>query len=177
MPMLDRKKCFALWDKYNVPDNVRAHSLQVERVAVLLAKKLNDNSVRVNVEKVSAGALLHDIGKIVSIEQGKRENIVSKRILEEEGFPEIARIAEMHIVSKILEPDFKECNLEEKIVYYADKRVRHDKIVSVRERIRDLAERYYQSAETINQCLQNILWLEKELFSKAKTKTDLSEIK
>ncbi len=165
---ISREKCFALWDKYNVPENVRKHSMQVEKVAVFLGERMKKNGEKVDLGLVSAGALLHDIGKIISLREGKKENIVSKKILGEEGLPVIGMIAFRHMISQIIDGSPFQWSLEEKIVYYADKRVMHDKIVGVRERIEDLIKRYPQGADVMAKSLPKILEMEKELLSKAK---------
>jgi len=56
------------------------------------------------------------------------------------GYISIAKIVESHIILKKFN---KKGNVEEReLVYYADKRVLHDKIVSIEVRIDDLIERY-----------------------------------
>jgi hypothetical protein len=61
-------------------------------------------------------------------------------MLREMGYDELAPIVESHVFFD----DFKqEGPLEEReLVYYADKRVMHDRIVTIEERIKDLVERY-----------------------------------
>ena len=156
-----------------MPENIRQHSLAVEKVAVFLAGKMRQNGIAVDVSIVSAGALLHDIGKMLSFKQGREENLVSKELLEKEGLRAIALIAERHMLSKILEGDFHEWAVEEKIVYYADKRVKHSSIVGVNERVSDLIERYSGSAGIIKDCLPMVLLLEKELLAMAGTDSSL----
>ena len=57
-------------------------------------------------------------------------------IIKEEGYPEVANVAAAH--GFMSEPK----TWEEKILNYADKRVKHSEIVSLRERFDDLHERY-----------------------------------
>jgi hypothetical protein len=56
------------------------------------------------------------------------------------GFTSIAEIVEQHVVLQNLNPQGR---LEEReIIYYADKMVMHDKIVTIEERVHDLIQRY-----------------------------------
>lgn len=175
---LSRKDCLKLLERHSVPVNVVAHVLVVEKIAVFLAEKIKENGFVVDVSLVSRSALLHDIGKLASIRAGEQENIVSKRILEEEGLKKEALVAFRHMISEILDSNsFASFSLEEKIVYYADKRVLHDRIVSVRERAIDLAERYESHRETILLCLAPVLELERKLLSMAKVSEKLEGLK
>ena len=61
-------------------------------------------------------------------------------LLRKMGFKSIAEIVEQHVVLQNLNPQGR---LEEReIIYYADKRVMHDKIVTIEERVHDLLQRY-----------------------------------
>ncbi|MEM4364089.1 MAG: hypothetical protein QXS90_02310, partial [Candidatus Diapherotrites archaeon] len=70
--------------------------------------------------------------------------------------------------------------LEAKIIWYADKRVTHDKIVSLKERYEYLKEKYGKKSEQkmkeILSTTQNAEKIEKELLELAKIK-DLDELK
>jgi hypothetical protein len=69
------------------------------------------------------------------------------------GFPLIAEIVEQHVV---LDLNPAEAIVETAIVYYAHKRVMHDKIVTLEERVQDLLIRYGKTQELNNQILQNL---------------------
>ncbi len=55
-------------------------------------------------------------------------------ILESRGFNDVAQLVRMHRFSQVMK-GFD--TWEEKLLYYADKRVKHDKIVSLYERLED----------------------------------------
>lgn len=107
------------------------HSLAVERVALRLAKKIRENGWEVDLNLVSSGALLHDIGRAKT--HGIRHGIEGAKILEEMGLGEFKRFAECHLGAGIPAREAKELGLpvrdflprstEEKIVSYADKLV------------------------------------------------------
>lgn len=170
MNLPSREQCLSLLEKYGVPGHIARHSLAVERVAVFLAKKFNEAGIPVDAMLVSRAAVLHDIDKLETLKEGfgHLHGKLSREILEKEGFPEIGKIVEAHHLERILEKSPFDC-WEEKIVLYADKRVNHDKIVSLDERFDYLLKRY--GAEkgirtTIMKCRLPAERLEKEIFSK-----------
>ncbi len=74
-------------------------------------------------------------------------------LLRELGFPSTAEIVEQHVIISNINPGGR---LEEReIVYYADKRVRHNGIVSLDERVADLIQRYGTTEAIRTQILQN----------------------
>ena len=69
------------------------------------------------------------------------------------GFSIIAEIVEQHVFFQNLDVHGR---LEEReIIYYADKRVMHDRIVTIDERVHDLIQRYGTVEEIRNRILQN----------------------
>ena len=62
------KECFEIMDKYGMLDNIRAHSVIVEKVANIIAKGIRDAGFDISIEKVTAGALMHDIGKSLCLD-------------------------------------------------------------------------------------------------------------
>jgi putative nucleotidyltransferase with HDIG domain len=162
-----RAQALALLKKYSILPNILEHSLKVNKVAVFLAKKLIEAGEKVNLDVVDRASLLHDIGKSISITE-KREAqhpIIAKEILTREGYPELGHICMMHSLREIK-------NLrtwEEKIVNYADTRVKHSGIVSLKERIEDLTKRY-NVPESQRLTYRDLLPLETEIFSKLKIK-------
>ena len=64
--------------------------------------------------------------------------------------------------------------LEEKILYYADKRVCHDRIVTIKKRLEDGRKRYFPDGNIPSDeihIVQKLYQLEKELLEKAKIKS------
>ena len=58
------------------------------------------------------------------------------------GFPEVARIISKHGLAHLDKEECQPKSVEEKIVFYADKRVKHDQIVPVEKRFEYIRERY-----------------------------------
>ena len=120
--------------------NIIDHSIQVKRVALAITDNLVE-SAGINRQLVLASALLHDIAKTRTIRSGEiRHDLIGADIMREMGYPAIAAIIEVHVVMLDFKPDGP---IEEReIVYYADKRVMHDRIVTINERIEDISCRY-----------------------------------
>jgi len=120
--------------------NIIDHSIQVKNVSEAIYKHIIDKT-NISLELLIASALLHDIAKTESIHENKmRHDLLGGEILRNLGFDEIAVIVENHVIFK----DFDEAGplTEKDIIYYADKRVMHDKVVTIDARVDDLATRY-----------------------------------
>jgi uncharacterized protein len=105
-----------------------------------LVANLNDPSI-LQASLVQAAALLHDIAKTRAIEARElRHDLVGGRMLRELGYDAIAEIVESHVF--FIGFDSAGRLEEREIVFYADKRVLHDTIVSVDHRVDDLVQRY-----------------------------------
>jgi putative nucleotidyltransferase with HDIG domain len=163
----DREQCLAIMNEHGMLPNIISHSLQVMNVSLAIAGRL-DHHTSVDRELIIASALLHDITKTRSILTGEsRHDLSGGRVLRDMGFPAIAEIVESHVVFV----NFNEQGpLEEReIVYYADKRVMHDSIVSIDERVSDLVNRYGTDEAIKKMILENrnfVLRLEKKIRSR-----------
>jgi putative nucleotidyltransferase with HDIG domain len=162
-------------DEYAMFDNIRAHSLMVARVAYILLQRLADSpkasSTVPSENLVLAGALLHDIAKTPCLENGCDHARQGRDICLELGYPEVAEVVREHVIlTEFSITRYDNGNfLAKELVYYADKRVRHDEIVSLEERLDYILEHYGNNdpkrhsliRENFNKCLQ----LESCLFS------------
>lgn len=160
-----REECDALMARYGMLPNIVAHSLQVMCVSLAITDHLKVG-VSVDRDLVMAAALLHDITKTRSLETHERHDASGGALLKELGFPRIAAIVEEHVIIRNLN---LEGRLEEReIVYYADKRVMHDTIVTIEQRVHDLMERYGTAEDIRNLILQNkgqVLAVERKIAS------------
>ena len=170
MSVPSRAQCYELLKAHKVPSHIIRHSEIVAKVATLIAAHLRKAGVNVNPGLAEAGALLHDLDKVESLKNGGHGE-QSSAALTSLGYPEVARIAFSHVLEAVLESGKKPVTWEEKIVYYADKRVQHDQIVSLQERIADLQERYGSkspaAAKSIKQSAPLAQAIERELMEKA----------
>ncbi len=132
--------CFHLMEQYNMLENIKAHSIMVARAASLIANGLYEAGFDISVKKTVAGALMHDIGKTLSLTSGEDHAELGKIICLENNLVEVSDIVAEHIVLKDFE--MNGTYSEKEIVFYADKRVNHDAIVTLEERLAYILERY-----------------------------------
>ena len=145
-------QCFSLMKQYGMLANIKAHSLVVEKVASLIARGLRQAGQNVVLEKVSAGALMHDIAKTECLRTKKDHAKRGEKICLDHQFYEIADIVAEHIVLAGFDSDHRV--REKEIVYYADKRVNHDAVVSLDERLRYLLDHYGRNEKAICDLIQ-----------------------
>ena len=139
--------CFELMDEYEMLDNIRAHSIMVARVADVLLTALgsaNSNALLPDRTLTITGALLHDIAKTPCLDMRCDHARQGRDLCLKLGYPEVAEIVREHVILMDFSPDryTKGVFLAKEIVYYADKRVRHDEIVSLKERLEYIMDRY-----------------------------------
>ncbi len=128
-----------LMEENGMYSHIRDHSLVVGRVAGLLVDGLNRAGLCLDENLALAGALLHDIAKTECLKKGCSHDRRGAEICRELGYEEVAEIVAEHV---ILEKGSGQPLSEKLIVYYADKRVNHDKIVSLQDRLVSILERY-----------------------------------
>jgi uncharacterized protein len=147
-----RKECNELMVHHAMRPNIVEHSIQVMHVSLAITDNLK-KGVAVNRDLVIAAALLHDITKTRSLTTNERHDISGGELLREMGFTSVAKIVEQHVLFQNLNPQGR---LEEReILYYADKRVTHDTIVTIEERVHYLLQRYGNTEEIRSRILQN----------------------
>jgi putative nucleotidyltransferase with HDIG domain len=128
-------------------DNIKAHSLKVEQVARIIAQGLIKSGINISIEKVTAGALMHDIAKTMCLGSPEDHATMGMEICIDNSFTEIAEIVGEHIQLKSYNPD-SEVN-EKEIIYYSDKRVNHDEVVSLEKRLEYLLDRYAKNEKAL----------------------------
>lgn len=147
-----REECHKLMARHDMPPHIVEHSTQVMRVSLAIADNLK-RGVIIDRDLVIAAALLHDITKTRSLETGEQHDRSGAALLEKMGFSRIAGIVAQHVVFENLHAQGR---LEEReILYYADKRVMHDRIVTIEERMEDLIRRYGITDDIKRLILQN----------------------
>ncbi len=146
------EKCYDLMAQYSMLPNIAAHSVLVMDVALAITDNVK-SGVAIDRDLVMAAALLHDITKTRSLETKERHALTGGRLLRDLGFTPVAEIVEEHVI--IGNVDLQGSLEEREIVYYADKRVMHDKIVSIEERLDDLVDRYGLTEEIIRSIFNN----------------------
>lgn len=134
-------QCLRLMDEYRMLPNIRAHSLVVARIAEFLAMSLRSQGQEIDTPLTLAAALMHDIAKSLCLESGCNHALLGRDICLEHDMEEVAPLVAQHVV---LDADsFPQTPISAKeIVYYADKRVNHDQIVLLEDRLAYIIERY-----------------------------------
>ncbi|MDD5532285.1 MAG: HDIG domain-containing protein [Syntrophales bacterium] len=147
-----REQCHALMADYAMLPNIAAHSVMVMEVALAITDNVI-SGVEIDRELVAAASLLHDITKTRSLRTNEWHSVTGGRLLRELGYAAVAEIVEQHVTIGEIDPYGA---LEEReIVYYADKRVLHDRIVTIEDRLNDLVERYGTTPEIRRLILEN----------------------
>jgi len=183
--------------EFQTPIHVQKHEKVVERVALALADSMIKNGFIIDRNLVSASSLLHDLVRVCNFpkidnfdnfqEEITKEKIktwkeqrqkygnmhhadIAGEILRKKGFISVAQVIEKH-KSKAIFEDFG--STEEEIVFIADKKVLHDKIVSIKERLADGRIRHNLGDEKKQKLLEEkIIVLAKQLFSMAGLKNE-----
>lgn len=184
------------WNDWACPMHVRAHQKQVTKVALQVGKALMKKNILLDINLVYTAALLHDMARVcdfTSLEKSQLgEDVTDEKwakwvdlrrqfkgmhhadvacgALLEDGYNKTAEVIRLHQSTAIVEEPERFGILEIAVVYYADKRVKHDEIVTLDERFRDGRERNggNDSAEEKNLYLRvekQTKELEKQLFS------------
>ncbi|MGD9949245.1 MAG: HD domain-containing protein [Desulfobulbus sp.] len=166
-------ECILLMEQYSMLANIRHHSLVVARLAEQIQQGLTDFSLerpQADRNLVISGALLHDIAKTPCLNGGCDHAKVGAEICRSHGYPEIAAIVEQHVLlweydaNRYAEGKFT----AREIVYYADKRVRHNVVVNLDQRLEYILEHYGKGNPTrhslIRENFKKCFTLEQYLF-------------
>ncbi|MBU4535049.1 MAG: TIGR00295 family protein [Euryarchaeota archaeon] len=132
---IKKEDCISLLKEYKCPPWVIDHSQKVADKALIISQNFH-----VNLKLVSAGALLHDIGRSQS--NGTDHAVIGARILKDLEFPpSIINIVERHIGAGIIIVEAEKIGLppknyfpvtiEEKIVSHSDNLLDGSKEVNI----------------------------------------------
>lgn len=192
------KECLVIIKEHCVPPHIMKHSLAVAKLAVFLAKKLKGKGISIDINLVGRACLLHDIVRVCDFKgsdysrfeqpitakdkakwqqlQAKYEGIHHEHAaydILKEKYPALALTIKKHRYRAILDEKEKPDTWEEKLVYYADKRVMHDKIMPLEERLTEAHKRNIffhgttAQSKIITARVDSLIYrLEKEIFDK-----------
>lgn len=156
------------WSDFSTPKHVQNHCLKVAEIALAIANKMVKKGVLLNLKLIETAALLHDMARVCDFRTMKRENFnepitdekwekwmslraqykgrhhgdIAAEVLDEDKFFKTAEVIRWHNYDSILKVPEKFNSLELALVYYADKRAKHDQEVSLDERFADARIRY-----------------------------------
>ncbi len=158
--------------RYRVPEHIGSHMQKVAKVAVFIGRRINKKNGRrtVKINLVRNAALLHDLLKVCEFKKSDRIfkdtqydgltkriwiNIINRyrgmshiraaeSLMNDLNEPVLAQIIRKHDHSCLVssDPRLRPQTIEEKILYYADKRVLHDAVVSMEYRFEEGRQRY-----------------------------------
>lgn len=160
------KECFEIICRMQMMDHIVLHSIQVCRVATTLVDHIDTGGTLLNRDMVMASALLHDITKTRSFKTRENHALTGCEFLSGIGYPEIGRVVGQHVRLDVYAGDGAPAEAE--VVNYADKRVLHDKVVPLRERMLYVLNNYGREPEfrpRIRRLWQETERLEEKLFS------------
>jgi HD superfamily phosphohydrolase YqeK len=192
------KECLAIIEAHHVPPHIVSHSMIVAKLAVFLARKLKEKGESVDLNHTESACLLHDIvrvcdikeldysriGRPITAEDKEKWHQLQTKYQEiphedaaydilKERYPALALTIKKHRYTALLDEKEKPATWEEKLLYYADKRVMHDKIVSLDERLTEghkrnalFSESQAQRQAIIAKVDPLIFKMEKEIFDK-----------
>ena len=156
------------WEAWATPLHVRAHCKQVAQVAVQMGEAFTRKNILIDLNSLHTAALLHDMARICDFKTMERTNFCEEiteekwekwlilrekyagrdhpdlafEALSKKGYLKTAELIRLHNSLSILEEPEQFEHLETALLYYADKRVKHDEVVSLAERFRDGEVRY-----------------------------------
>ena len=148
-------------EEVKLPDIICRHCDAVADLAEKLGNQLLERGQILRPKALRAAAKLHDLLRFVDFQpgaghedhgqdppeweqwknkyEGLRHEAACTEFLKEHNYPEIAAIVEPH---GLMKPTPLRNTIEKKLLFYADKRVMGDQVVTVEERFEDFRKRY-----------------------------------
>jgi len=167
-PLPNREQAIELLRKNHCPPQVVNHCIAVADLSLETATKLGARGLKINIELVEAGALLHDLGR--SKNHTVDHAIVGAQIAKETGLPDpVINIIKRHVGAGITDEEaqwlgwpkdnYIPQTLEEKVVSYADKLIDQSKRIPIETEI-ELLEK-----ENKSEAAQRVRKLHEEITS------------
>ncbi len=171
-----------------LPAHIISHCHAVSTLCRTYADSLCDRCIPVRAEALVAAAELHDLLRIVgmqpdtgpagitttpeeescwekwrSLYAGLTHEEAAAAFLRERGYAALAEIVAVHGLTL---PSPLRATTEQKLLFYADKRVKQDMVVSLEERFKDFQKRYGKGKKSAQsqEWYEEAKALEKELF-------------
>lgn len=168
-----REEALIFLKKSGCSREVINHCKAVTINAIKAAKKIQSKGIKVNLQLVEIGALLHDVGR--SKTHSVDHAVIGADIASRAGFPEsVISIIKRHVGGGITQFEAKRfgwkndiyipITIEEKIVSYADKLIEKSKIAPIENTINklinekkiDAAKRVRDLFEEINHLIDDV---------------------
>jgi len=126
-------ECEAVCSRLKVSEQVIAHSRLVAELARTLAAFLNCTGLALDLPLIIAAGRLHDIARGQPDHAGAGSKLIARM-----GYPRVGAVVAKHMDIQFHGPSVDEADL----IYFADKCVEEDRLVSVEERFERSMSRY-----------------------------------
>lgn len=133
-----QEECRAIRDLAGTPEETRTHCRLVAELAVHLAVCLNRTGFELNVDLVMAAGRLHDVAR-----HERDHAAAGARLLDEHGYPLVARIIARHMDLEVKDAPLDEADL----IFLADKCVLGGEVVFPEERFAHTGRKYSDDPE------------------------------
>ena len=144
----DDAQCKDWWNEYHMLEHIAVHSLLVAGIADWIGQKARKRGLNLPQQALRAAGLLHDLAKTYTVRYGgNHSQLGAAWVMELTGNPAIAQAVRHHVVwpgTVDIHTHFLPL-----VIIYADKRVKHDQIVTLPDRFSDLEHRYGTSPDRI----------------------------
>lgn len=172
LPTVDEAHGFM--KRYCMPKNIFDHTEKVVKVAMFIASRFKAKDISLNIDLIHRSAMLHDVFRFIDFKDiyspigdkpDEKTLKVWREIIEKydglghpeatyrhfkAAYPEMATVIRKHAYKSVIaEDDLKLNTWEEKILTYSDKRVSHDKIVSIKDRFEEGHTRWKKTHKNI----------------------------
>ncbi len=162
----NREQAIKLLKQNSCPSQVISHCIAVTDLALEMGRKLQKKGLKIDMQLVEAGAMLHDLGR--SKTHTVDHAVVGGQIAQSIGLPEVmVRIIKRHVGAGITDEEakwlgwpkdvYEPQTLEEKIVSYADKLIDASKRIPIETEIKRLRNEHKdEAAERVRKLHQEI---------------------
>lgn len=188
IPLPSREQIMEWREEFMLPIHIGTHCDVVANVASILGNALSKRGVLFRPLALRRAAEAHDLLRFIDFTGGKSNSEIQDSadalalwqsvrnnyphlkhepacaaFLKAQGYSELGDIVEPHGLRL---PSPERTTIEQKLLFYADKRVAVDKPVSLEERFQDLAVRYGEgkASEMANVWIEECRLIERELF-------------
>lgn len=144
-----KKICYEMITRHCMPDHIIAHSEMVHNVTEMICRHIAEKYPDININLSISAALLHDITKTKSFTTGEKHSETGAELLDSLGYPETGDIIRQHVILDCY--DRTSGVNEAEIVNYSDKRVLHNRVVPLEERLDYIFENYVTEKKYIKQ--------------------------
>ncbi len=142
-------ECQRLLHEVGVDQRIWEHCHHVAGLAVALTRQLHQAGTMLDEALVLAGALLHDVAR-----QQPDHARVGASLIRERGYPRVAEVVAVHMDMEVASD---QSISEAQVVYLADKMIKGSHMISITERLADLAKKYQGDPEALMAASRRLL--------------------